>query len=189
MYVLREGPLQRTREDWIHAGLRALVASGVEGVKVETLAKELHISKGSFYHYWSDRAAFLEALLVDWEERGTRGVIDELEKIASPHERLQRLFEVSFSNDKRFEAAIHHWANVDAAVACRVARIEEVRKAYMTKLLCDMGQPFTQAQEMARIYYLVYLGWVDWSQRNEYSPSELTDLYRSLLTYSQGQNP
>ncbi|GCE10049.1 TetR/AcrR family transcriptional regulator [Dictyobacter aurantiacus] len=173
----------QTREDWIHAGLQALTASGVEGVKVETLAKELHISKGSFYHYWPDRATFLEALLADWEERGTRGVIDALEKIASPHERLQRLFEISFSSEKRLEAAIHHWANVDAAVAFRLSRVEEMRKAYITKLLCDMGRPFTQAREVARIYYLVYLGWVDWSQRNEYPPDELTDLYRSLLTY------
>ncbi|HLZ58141.1 MAG TPA: TetR/AcrR family transcriptional regulator [Ktedonosporobacter sp.] len=175
--------MQLTREDWIGAGLHTLAASGIEGVKVEALAKALHISKGSFYHYWSDRAEFLEALLVDWEEHGTRRVIDDLEKIASPHERFQRLFEFSFSSNKRLEAAIHHWANVDTAVAQRVARAEDVRKAYITKLLCDMGKPFIQAREAARIYYLVYLGWIDWSERNEVPAGELADIYRTLMAW------
>ncbi|GHO54589.1 TetR/AcrR family transcriptional regulator [Ktedonobacter robiniae] len=175
--------MQRTREDWIGAGLRTLASSGIEGVKVEALAKELHISKGSFYHYWSDRAEFLEALLVDWEVHGTRRIIDELEKITSPHERFRRLFESTFSGDKRLEAAVHHWANVDASVAQRVARTEDMRKAYTTKILCDMGKPFTQAREIARIYYLICLGWIDWSQRNEYPASEIADLYQTLMTY------
>lgn len=174
--------MQLTREDWIYAGLRVLGSSGIDSVKVEALAKELHISKGSFYHYWHNRAAFLAALITDWEERGTHRVIDELEKIASPHERFQRLFEYSFSADKRLEAAFHHWANVDTAVAQRVARTEDVRRAYMTKLLCDMGKPFTQAREIARISYFVYLGWIDWSQRNDDVASELAELHRTLLT-------
>lgn len=173
--------LQRTREDWLNAGLRALASAGIDGLKVEDLAKELHISKGSFYHYWHNRAEFLEALLAHWEMQSTRKVIDALEKIALPRERFQQLFESSFSADKRLEAAVHHWANRDATVAQRVAAVEDVRIAYITKLLCDMGQPFTQATELARIQYFVYLGWIDWSQRNPYKAGDLSELYQTIL--------
>ncbi len=149
--------MQLTKEDWIHAGLRLLAASGIDSVKVETLTKELHISKGSFYHYWHTRSEFLGALLARWEERGTRRVIDELENI-------------------------HHWANVDANVARRVAATEEVRVAYITKLLCDIGKPFTQASAIARLCYFVYLGWIDWSQRNDPAAGKLAEIQQTLWT-------
>lgn len=61
-----------------------------------------------------------------------------------------------------------------------------MRKAYITKLLCDMGKPFTHARELARIYYLIYLGWIDWSQRNEYPASELAELYQTLMACNVG---
>jgi AcrR family transcriptional regulator len=172
--------LQLTRDDWIHAGLRLLATSGVESVKVEALTKELHISKGSFYHYWQTRSEFLEALIACWEERGTRRVIDELEKLRTPQERFQRLFETSFSADKKLETAIHHWANVDESVARRVAATEEVRVAYITKLLCDMGKPFTQASSLARLCYLVYLGWMDWIGRNDPTAGQLPEIQQTL---------
>jgi AcrR family transcriptional regulator len=180
-YVLEEmETLQLTREDWIHAGLRLLATSGIDTVKVETLTKELHISKGSFYHYWHTRSEFLGALIARWEERGTRRVIDELEKIPAPQERFQRLFETSFSTDKKLEAAIHHWANVDANMARCVAATEEVRVAYITKLLCDMGKPFTQASALARLCYFVYLGWIDWSRRNDPAAGTLPEIQQTL---------
>jgi AcrR family transcriptional regulator len=172
--------LQLTREDWIQAGLRLLAASGIDSVKVETLTKELHISKGSFYHYWHTRSEFLNALLACWEEQRTLRVIEEMEKIPDPQERFQRLFEISFSADKKLEAAIHHWANVDASVARRVAATEEVRVVYITKLLCDMGKPFTQANALARLCYFVYLGWIDWSQRNDPAAGKLPKILQTL---------
>jgi len=165
---------------WIHAGLRLLATSGIDTVKVETLTKELHISKGSFYHYWHTRSEFLGALIACWEERGTRRVIDELEKIPAPQERFQRLFETSFSTDKKLEAAIHQWANVDATMAGCVAATEEVRVAYITKLLCDMGKPFTQASALARLCYFVYLGWIDWSRRNDPAAGTLPEIQQTL---------
>ncbi|GLV60861.1 TetR family transcriptional regulator [Dictyobacter sp. S3.2.2.5] len=173
--------MQLTRDDWIQAGLRVLATAGIDSVKIEALAKELHISKGSFYHYWPNRAQFLDALLLAWEVGTTHNTIDALEKIDSPRERFLRLFEVSFSADKSLEAAIHRWASIDVAVARRVAAVEEVRMAYITRLLCDMGKPFTQASELARLCYFIYLGWIDWSERNENVSTTFAEIQRLLL--------
>lgn len=181
--------MQLTREDWIRAGLRLLAISGIGSVKIETLTRELHISKGSFYHYWRTRNEFLEALIAIWEEQGTRRVIDELEKIQAPQERLLRLFETSFSSDKKLETAMHRWASVDEDVARRVAATEEMRIAYITKLLCDMGKPFTQASVLARLFYLVYLGWMDWSERNASKASQLPEIQQTLWTLISAYDP
>jgi AcrR family transcriptional regulator len=172
--------LQLTREDWLQAGLRLLAASDIENVKVETLTKELHISKGSFYHYWSNRSLYLQDLLATWEQQRTHTIIQELEQLATPQQRFQYLFEKSFSGNKTLEAAIHQWAGKDTTVARRVAAIEEVRLAYLTKILCDLGKPFLLASSLARVCYLTYLGWIDWNQRNNTDTKQLASLMETL---------
>src|SRR4029079_9483805 len=53
-------------QDWVTAGLAELARSGVGGVRVEVLAKNLGVTKGGFYRRFRDRAALLEAMLATW---------------------------------------------------------------------------------------------------------------------------
>src|SRR4029434_6679699 len=55
-------------ESWIEAGLEEIARTGVEGVRVEVLAKSLGVTKGGFYRRFRDRAALLEAMLQNWSE-------------------------------------------------------------------------------------------------------------------------
>jgi AcrR family transcriptional regulator len=54
------------KECWIEAGFAGLSRSGVEGVRVEVLAKSLGVTSGSFYRRFKDRAALQSAMLADW---------------------------------------------------------------------------------------------------------------------------
>ena len=53
-------------DGWIEAGFKELARSGVEGVRVEVLAKNLGVTKGGFYRRFKDRAALLEGMLQNW---------------------------------------------------------------------------------------------------------------------------
>src|ERR1700710_2239739 len=53
-------------ETWIEAGFAEIARSGVEGVRVELLAKNLGVTKGGFYRRFADRAALLDAMLHNW---------------------------------------------------------------------------------------------------------------------------
>src|SRR6478672_2040083 len=53
-------------ESWIEAGFEELARQGVEGVRVEVLAKDLGVTKGGFYRRFKDRAALLDAILQNW---------------------------------------------------------------------------------------------------------------------------
>ena len=53
-------------EEWIKAGFAELARSGVEGVRVEVLAKNLGVTKGGFYRRFRDRAALLDGMLQAW---------------------------------------------------------------------------------------------------------------------------
>src|SRR5215472_12218561 len=56
------------KKDWMRAARLALLEGGPNAVRVETLARKLHVSKGSFYWHFKNREALLEALLREWEE-------------------------------------------------------------------------------------------------------------------------
>lgn len=52
-----------TKESWIEKGYEMFAFSGLEGLKIEPLAKKVGKSKSSFYHHFSDLEIFLTLLL------------------------------------------------------------------------------------------------------------------------------
>jgi len=51
------------REIWIKTGYEIFALQGETGLKIETLAKKVGISKSSFYHHFADLEVFMEFLL------------------------------------------------------------------------------------------------------------------------------
>lgn len=55
--------MTENNEVWIKTGYDIFAHSGEHGLKIETLAKKVGISKSSFYHHFADLEIFLETLL------------------------------------------------------------------------------------------------------------------------------
>src|SRR6476661_484353 len=109
-----------TRNSWLEAGLAAIARHGVEGVRVEVLAKDLGVTKGGFYRRFRDRAALLEAILQSWSA-GRIAAIDRLRA-------LIRLYSERMNTaGMAIELAIRQWARSDEAAATAVARVDAAR--------------------------------------------------------------
>ncbi len=121
------------REHWIEAGLRALAERGPSGVRVEVLADELGVTKGGFYGQFSDRTAFVEALLETWERRSTDHVLAQVETATGdPRDRIRRAGALTFSeNLLPIDLTIRSWARTDDAVAARLRRVDNRRMEYL----------------------------------------------------------
>ena len=50
-----------SRDGWLEAGYRALIEGGVDAVKIMPLARQLNLSRTSFYWFFHDREALLAA--------------------------------------------------------------------------------------------------------------------------------
>lgn len=147
------------QEQWINAGLKTLMAAGVESVRIEPLAKALGVTKGSFYWHFADRPALLAAMLAAWEERATDAVIREVEHASgAPLERLTRLFRLTVSADGRLERAIRHWAAQDEAARAAQSRVDERRIAYVAALFEALGFSTDDARTRAQLAYLTLIG-------------------------------
>ena len=126
------------RAHWIDEGLRALAGGGPGAVRVETLARQLGVTKGGFYWHFDDRPALLEAMLDTWEERFVDEVIEDVEgEAADPRDKLRRLFDLAAAGGRpllQVELAVRDWARRDQHVAERLRRVDDRRMAYMRPL-------------------------------------------------------
>lgn len=153
-----------TREDWIEAAMRALVAGGVEAVKVERLAPALKVSKGSFYWHFKDRGDLLRALLAHWEGAETESLIAEVAHQPTPRARLEALAKAALRRTKgdldiaEAEDAIRAWAAADPAARAQVQRVDGRRVAYLAQELEAIGADASAALALARAVYLALIG-------------------------------
>lgn len=148
-----------TADDWCDAALRRIAADGADALSVEGLARELGVTKGSFYWHFADRAALVRAAVERWSTVATDGVIARLGPIADPRARLRALFEVSFGD-------VEH-GPVDTALAVRsddpvigpvVRQVAERRIGFLVDTYVELGLGPETAERQARIAYATYLG-------------------------------
>ena len=150
-------------DTWIRAGFAELARTGVEGVRVEVLAKNLGVTKGGFYRRFRDRAALLEAMLRDWSS----GRIAAIEQQASldgetARERLKgltRLYSERMNPEgMAIELAIRQWARSDEAASAAVASVDAARLKNVALLYRATGLSSEEADAQAFLFYCFIFG-------------------------------
>ena len=148
---------------WIDAGLAELARSGVEGVRVEVLAKTLGVTKGGFYRRFRDRAALLEAMLQTWSA-GRIAAIAQHASLdgASARERLESLIRLYSERmngaGMAIELAIRQWARSDPAAARAVASVDASRLKNVGELYRATGLAGDDADAQAFLFYCFIFG-------------------------------
>jgi AcrR family transcriptional regulator len=148
------------RAQWLHAALESLRKGGVAGVRVERLAVELGITKGSFYWHFRNREELLEALLEHWSREMTDVEFERIEALkAGLAGRLLALAEdVLEKGMGRYDPAIRAWARTDRKVAAAVAQVDRRRVRALTGFFEEGGFKAAEARIRARLFYTVLLG-------------------------------
>src|SRR6266542_5270309 len=150
-------------ETWIEAGLKEIARTGVEGVRVEVLAKNLGVTKGGFYRRFRDRAALLEAMLQSW----SKGRIAAIEKQTSldgrsARERLKALIalysERMNTEGMAVELAIRQWARSDELAANALASVDAARLKNVGHLYRAPGLGGEEADAQAFLFYCFVFG-------------------------------
>lgn len=148
-----------TADAWATAALDVISHRGVEGVAVEPLARELGVTKGSFYWHFSNREALLQRALELWEQQETDDVLQHAAQETDPRRRIERLIrEINASKRaSRIYQALSS-ASHDPAIASLVRRISERRMRFLVESYQALGLSAHDARLWARMTYSVYLG-------------------------------
>ncbi len=182
-----------TRRDWLAAAFRALTEHGPTAIKAESLARDLSVSKGSFYWHFKDVAALKSAMIALWLEEGTRSVIEELQSTAAPAtQRLRRLVEISTSDRSqpyggaKLESAIRDWARYDRAVRAAVEQTDRNRLSYLEQLFRDAGASQRQSREKSGLLYAALIGLEEISYLDGLDPGHALGRMLDLLLADMG---
>jgi AcrR family transcriptional regulator len=147
------------RMDWVRAGLAVLSKNGLAAVGVEPLARQLAVTKGSFYWHFADREALLSAMIAEWERAQTFAVIEEVEAAgANPSRRLEMLSASVERLDMRLEMAVRAWGALEPKARKAIARIDATRLGYLQSIIESAGVPKAAAEARARLIYYALIG-------------------------------
>ena len=155
---------ERTRlsaEDWELAALQMIADQGVGALAVEALARQLGVTKGSFYWHFRTREALLNAAMERWEQYGEREIIGQIEQIADPRQRLPELFRrvAHELQPHRVYAALLKALDHPQVVPV-MARVSQRRMEFLTTVYREAGLPPTEALNRARLTYAAYVGFL-----------------------------
>jgi AcrR family transcriptional regulator len=150
---------RRTKEQWAEAALDALARGGLAAVAVEPIARELGVTKGSFYWHFRSREQLIEVALARWEEQGTEGVIAAGSRHADARGRLRRLFEAALERPREGFLVVHLTAAAaDPLVGPVLERVTKARVAHVAALYQACGLAPADATHRAVLAYAAYLG-------------------------------
>jgi AcrR family transcriptional regulator len=152
-------------DDWIKAAFRTLSAGGVQAIKAEAIARDLKVSKGSFYWHFKDVPDLKAQMLEHWSRAATGAIIADIEAAGgSPRDRLRLLVEEA-TGDRSLpyggmlaESAIREWGRHDAAAAGALKTVDTHRLAYVAELFGTGGFTADQGAAKARLLYGALIG-------------------------------
>ncbi len=167
-------------QDWELAALELMAEEGVAAVAVESLARRLGVTKGSFYWHFSHRDALIEAALRRWEDTDTHNLLARVESIENPGKRLRELFRLTSREMRshKIYAALLKAAD-HPVVAPVMDRVSHERMAYLARVFQQAGMDHESAEHRARLAYSAYVGLLQLTLqlRSSRLSSEVFDAY------------
>ena len=144
-----------TPEAWVEAATTVLVDRGIDHVRVDVLATQLGVTRGSFYWHFRDREDLLRRVLLAWQQSATKRL-----KIArsDAREQLRDAISLPFrgraaARAARIELAIRAWARRDDRARQAVDDADASRIAYHAQIFGALG---FAAEEAALRGFLLY---------------------------------
>lgn len=145
------------KENWIQAAFDTLSESGVSAVRVESLAKRLGVTKGSFYWHFKNRQSLLEAILNKWQ--GEQRVMNRVDVMGgTAKDKLLNLLDSVPRETQRYSAgatelAVRSWARNDELAASTIARVDAQRIEWVKSYFVDLGYDANIAESRAFLTY------------------------------------
>jgi AcrR family transcriptional regulator len=150
---------QLTPSDWINAATALLVDKSIDAVGVDVLAKNLGVTRGSFYWHFTNREDLLNHILTTWRDNATEQIISRFtQKGIQPRELIHELTMLPFkgraaNQASSVELAIRAWARRDPAARQVVDQVDAQRLSYIAQCFSAMGMSIAEARTRAFLLY------------------------------------
>ena len=146
---------QLSKDAWLKHTLKTIGEVGVANIQIESLARELNVTKGSFYWHFKGRDALLNDALSYWYETATRIIGRAANRsFSDPIDRLRYFFSLAFN--QRYdvpggpvERALQEWARVSEAASKTTQRVDQERIRLIADAYIELGKSEVDARRIA----------------------------------------
>ena len=130
-----------SKGEWLAHALEVLSAEGVQGIRIERLARDLKIAKSGFYWHFKDRQELLSEMLSYWTYEFTEVVTQNRELLKTdPKSRLNRIASTIRKNNlAKFDLSMRAWAEHDEMAAEAVQKVYQKRLGYLRAIFSELG--------------------------------------------------
>ncbi|MFV3074355.1 TetR/AcrR family transcriptional regulator [Niveispirillum fermenti] len=175
------------RDDWVLAAKKALVARGVDAVKIDRLAREIGVSRGSFYWHFKSRGELLAALLTYWRDTNTTALRTAIEGNGgdglAQFKALIRTWLEEKDFSPSFDNAVRDWARHSKTASALLRRVDEERTVLFCDIFRNMGYDEAECAIRARVLYFHQVGYYTLSLKERRADRRATmPLYYKILT-------
>jgi AcrR family transcriptional regulator len=151
-----------TREGWVAAARKVLEKRGIAEVKIDRLARQFKVTRGSFYFHFSSLKDLQDELLEEWR----RSNCAPFHAMAD----LEVTDGVQFFSDivhawvderpfsPKLDLAVRDWARTSKDLDKEVSAIDELRVELLVRAFLKMGYDSAESIVRARITYFHQIG-------------------------------
>lgn len=151
-----------TRETWLEAARKVLERKGIAAVKIDALARQLKVTRGSFYFHFAGLSDLHAGLVDIWRQRNCA----PFETLENSDLQAHTLFETVvrvWVDEKTFvpslDLAIRDWSRSARMLALEVETTDRLRMDLLTRAFRGMGYSDDESVVRARITYLHQIGY------------------------------
>jgi AcrR family transcriptional regulator len=154
MKAIQHPKRRLNRNDWITSSLDLLAAEGIGAVTVDRLASGLGVTRGSFYHHFSNRDELLDALLDHWADQLTYRIRDQVINLQlDPETTLLVLLRTIRSEEAaKYDAPFRAWALHDERARAVLKRVDQSRFETVRAQFERLGFDQHQRELRARLF-------------------------------------
>lgn len=151
-----------SREDWLGLALDTLIKDGIDRVKIQIMAKQLNVSRSSFYWFFKSPQDLYDQMLNHWLAKNTGPIIQRALRPANTiTEAILNVFECWVDEelfDSYLDIAVRLWARRAPTVLKVVAGADQQRLDALTGMFRRHGFAEDDALVRARVLYFTQIG-------------------------------
>ncbi|MBZ9742666.1 MULTISPECIES: TetR/AcrR family transcriptional regulator [unclassified Mesorhizobium] len=151
-----------SREAWIAAARKVLEKHGIGEVKIDRLAKQFKVTRGSFYFHFTSLADLRDGLLQEWRDINCQPFwamremhdVDGLQFFTD----IVHVWVDEAPFSPLLDLAVRDWSRTSKKLAREVKDIDDLRVELLMRSFRAMGYPPDESLVRARITYFHQIG-------------------------------
>lgn len=149
---------KKQSDEYIKKGIEILSKYGHERLQIMFVCKELNVTKGAFYNYFSSIDIFQKAIIDHFYAENTLKVLGEASREFTADEKQARLTELAMTLEYRTEVAFRIWGLYDPNVQKMISEMDEERLDFISKIYAEKGHSPIESKDIAILQYSAFIG-------------------------------